>query len=180
MIFENTYKLSDILSIVSIVLVIIGGFFTCYQWRRNVSLKRASYINELTEKIRSDSDIKDVVYLFDYNPNWYSERFHGDDILELKVDKTLSYFSYICYLKKQRIISKKEFKFFQYEVERILMNPGIQDYFFNLYHFAAKFKIPFTFVYLLDYGKEHNLLSNDFFDRKAYRTNHQFHHYLNF
>ena len=180
MVFENTYKLSDILSIISVILVIIGGIFTYYQWRRNVSLKRASYINELTEKIRSDSDIKDVVYLFDYNPKWYQEQFHGNDILQLKVDKTLSYFSYICYLKKQRIISKKEFKFFQYEVERILMNPGIQDYFFNLYHFAAKFKISFTFVYLLDYGKEHNLLSDDFFDSKAYKTNHQFHHYLNF
>lgn len=180
MVFENTYKLSDILSIISIILVIIGGIFAYYQWRRNVSLKRASYINELTEKIRSDPDIKDVVYLFDYDPNWYSAQFHGNSALELKVDKTLSYFSYICYLKKQRIISKKEFRFFQYEVERILMNSGIQDYFYNLYHFAAKFKIPFTFVYLLDYGKEHNLFEDDFFENQAYKTNQQFHHYLNF
>lgn len=180
MVFDNTYTPSDILSIVSLVLVIIGGIFTYYQWRKTVLIKRASYINELTEKIRSDSDIKDVVYLFDYDQNWYSAQFHGNNALELKIDKTLSYFSYICYLKKQRIISKKEFKFFQYEVERILMNPDTQDYFFNLYHFAAKFKISFTFVYLLDYGKEHNLLSDDFFDNKAYKKNHLFHHYLNF
>lgn len=180
MAFENTYNLSDILSAISLMLVIIGGIFAYYQWRRNVSLKRASYINELTEKIRSDSDIKDIIYLFDYNTNWYSEKFHGDSVLELKVDKTLSYFSYICYLKKQKIISKKEFKFFQYEVERILMNRGTQDYFYNLYHFAAKFNIPFTFIYLLDYGKEYDLLTDDFFNSESYKTNYLFHHYLNF
>lgn len=180
MIFENTYDLSDILSATSIILVIIGGAFAYYQWRRSVSLKRASYINDLTETIRSDSDIKDCFYLFDYNADWYSAQFHGNSTLELKIDKTLSYFSYICYLKKQSIISKKEFKFFQYEVERILMNHGVQDYFYNLYHFAAKFNIPFTFVYLLDYGKKNNLLTDGFFDNKAYKTNHFFHHYLNF
>lgn len=180
MIFENTYALSDILDGISIGLVIIGGIFAYYQWRRSVSLKRASYINELTEKIRSDSDIKDCIYLFDYDTDWYSAQFHGDEELELKIDKTLSYFSYICYLKRQRIISKREFKFFQYEVERILMNPGVQDYFFNLYHFAAKFNVPFTFVYLLDYGKKNNLLTDGFFDNEAYKTNYYFHHYLNF
>lgn len=112
MTFKNVYDLSDILSAISIVLVIIGGVFAYYQWRKSVSLKRASYINDLTEKIRSDPDIKDCVYLFDYDANWYSAQFHGDTALELKVDKTLSCFSYICYLKKQNIISKQEFKFF--------------------------------------------------------------------
>ena len=176
MVFDNTYTPSDILSIVSLVLVIIGGIFTYYQWRKTVLIKRASYINELTEKIRSDPDIKYIVYLFDYDQDWYSASFHENKVLEIQVDKTLSYFSYICYLKKQNIISKKEFKFFQYEVERILMNLGVQNYFFNLYHFAAQNNVPFTFVYLLDYGKAHNLLNNDFFDS----TSPLFPHYLNF
>ena len=60
------------------------------------------------------------------------------------------------------------------------MNSGIQDYFYNLYHFAGKFKTPFTFFYLLDYGKENHLLGNDFFDNQAYKTNCRYHHYLNF
>lgn len=179
MVFENTYKLSDILSAISILLVIFGGIFAYYQWRKNVLIKRASYINELTEKIRSDSDIKDAIYLFDYDSNWYTEQFHGSES-EIKIDKTLSYFSYICYLNERRLVSKKEFKFFQYEVERILMNIGVQDYFYNLYHFSKKFSVPFTFVYLLDYGKKRGLLNKDFFDNKAYQVNHMYHHYLNF
>lgn len=112
MTFTNEISISDITSIISVCLVIAGGIFGFFQWRKNVLLKRAGYINELTEKIRTDAYIKDVIYMFDYGKEWYSEQFHKSGELELKVDKTLSYFSYICYLKKQRIISKKEFDFF--------------------------------------------------------------------
>ena len=103
MTFTNEISISDITSALSVAFVILGGIFGYYQWRKNVLLKRAGYINDLTEKIRTDSDIKDVIYMFDYGEEWYSAKFHGSGELELKVDKTLSYFSYICYLKKQKI-----------------------------------------------------------------------------
>ena len=74
-------------------------------------VKRSGYINDLIEKIRTDEYIKDVVYMFDYNKKWYSESFQQSGELELKVDKTLSYFSYICNLKRQKIITDKEFDF---------------------------------------------------------------------
>ena len=50
MIITNEISISDITSVISVALVIIGGAFGYYQWRRNVLLKRAGYINELTEK----------------------------------------------------------------------------------------------------------------------------------
>ena len=52
--------------------------------------------------------VKKIIY-----KKWYSESFHQSGELELKVDKTLSYFSYICYLKRQKIITDKEFDFFK-------------------------------------------------------------------
>lgn len=111
MVFINEIKISDIISIISLILVMAGGIFGYYQWRKSILLGRAEYINELTEKIRTDKYIKDVIYMFDYNYKWYTEQFHGSGKLELKVDKTLSYFSYICYLREQKIISDKEFNF---------------------------------------------------------------------
>ena len=61
------------------------------------TIKSAEFINELVEKIRGDEEISKTVYLFDYNPEWYTEEFHdGDNNLEHEVDKTLSFFSYIC------------------------------------------------------------------------------------
>lgn len=100
--------------------------------------------------------------------------------MELKMDKTLSYFSYICYLRKQKIISNKEYKFFKYEIERILLNSDIQDYFYNLYHFSKKFKVPFTFQFLFEYGKTHKFFDKEFFNPTAYKTSLKYHKYLNF
>lgn len=180
MVFNNEVSLADIAAMVSLLLVIVGGIFAYYQWRRNVLLKRANYINELTEKIRTDDSIRYAVYLLDYGDIWYSGQFHGSGELELKIDKTLTYFSYICYLKKQHIISGKEFSFFKYEIERILMNQQTQDYLYNLYHFSQKFKMPFTFHHLFIYGRKQNYFDKAFFDINAYKTNTKYHHYLNF
>ena len=63
MTFTNEISISDITSSLSVVFVILGGIFGCYQWRKNVLLKRAGYINDLTEKIRTDNYIKDVIYM---------------------------------------------------------------------------------------------------------------------
>jgi len=180
MLFIRTAEVSDITAIVSIILVIVGGLFAYYQWRKSLSLKRASYINDLTEKIRTDSDIKEIIYNLDYGVLWYNENFHGSGELEAKIDRTLSYFTYICYLKRQRIITKKEFKFFEYEIERILTNNQVQNYFYNLYHFSNKFNIPFLFTYLLEYGKRNRILPKDFYDKEAYKSNGIFTRYLNF
>lgn len=145
------------------------GAFGYYQWRRNVLLKRAGYINELTEKIRSDKYIRDIVYMLDYDKQWYSQQFHGCGKQELMVDKTLSYFSYICYLERYKIITDKEFDFFKYEIKSILKNQEIHDYFYNLYHYSNKLRAPFTFKYLFEYGEKLGLFDADFYDRDAYK-----------
>lgn len=118
--------------------------------------------------------------MFEYNQTWYSAQFHGSGELELKVDKTLSYFSYICYLKKRRIISNKEFDFFKYEIERILMNKQVQDYFYNLYHFSNKFGTSFTFKYLFEYGKKKKVFDAKFYDNKAHEKDERYHCNINF
>lgn len=167
MTFNNEYDLGDIISIVSIVLAIIGAVFGFYQWKKSVKITRAEYIERLTEKIRTDDDIREMVYTLDYGHVWYTVAFHNSGELERKMDKTLSYFSYICYLYHSRLISKKEFAFFKYEIERILLNSQVVDYFFNLYHFAIKFDTPITFSYLFEYGQKTNKFEDEFYDSKS-------------
>lgn len=180
MVFINEIKISDIISIISLILVMAGGIFGYYQWRKSILLGRAEYINELTEKIRTDKYIKDVIYMFDYNYKWYTEQFHESGKLELKVDKTLSYFSYICYLREQKIISDKEFNFFKYEINRILRNSQVQDYFYNLYHFSNKNNTPITFLYLFKYGEKIKIFDEIFYDKNSYLYLSQYHRYINF
>ncbi len=83
-------------------------------------------------------------------------------------------------MKRQKIITDKEFDFFKYEVERILMNQQVQDYFYNLYYFSKKFKTPRTFKYLFEYGKKGEMFDDDFYDKNAYEKNKKYHRYLNF
>lgn len=176
MIFNNTIGYAEIISSISLLFVIVGAIFTFFQWKKSIKKQRADYINDLTEKIRTDTDIREIIYIFDYNEIWYNDRFQGSGDFERKVDKTLSYFSYICYLKHEKALSKKEFGFFKYEIERIVMNDQIINYFYNLYHFAQKFNCPITFKYLFDYGKKHNYFNKDFFNPHSKN----YPHYLNF
>lgn len=174
------WQISDYLTVISIVLVVIGGIITIYQWRKTIILRRADYINELTEKIRTDEDIKNIIYLIDYSIRWYKEDFHNNNYdFEVKIDKTLSYFSYICYLKKKKLITKDEFKFFEYEITRILSNVDTLDYFYNLYHFSKANDVNFTFYYLFEYGKKNKFLDNDFYNKESYKANSKYHKYLN-
>ncbi len=70
--------------------------------------------------------------------------------------------------------------FFKYEVERFLMNEQVQDYFYNLYHFANKFDVPFTFYYLFRYGEQKGAFDKQFFDMTSYKVVEKYHRYLNF
>ena len=50
-------------------------------------------------------------FVLDYETDWYDDNFHCGYEKEQKTDKTLSYFSYICYLYKHRIIKEQESAF---------------------------------------------------------------------
>ena len=99
--FNTEVSISDIIALLSFISIIVGGIFALYKWNINQKLKRAEYIKTLFDEIRSNSEI--VFYLFDYGSDWYNEKFHGSK-LEGSIDYTLSYFSYICYLKKKKVI----------------------------------------------------------------------------
>lgn len=180
--FISDILVSNELKGISQVIAIIGGLFVFYQWKHNSHLKKADYINELTGKIRTDEMIRETIYMFDHDiEQWYSGDFYSNGNLERKVDKTLSYFSYICYLKSRRIITNRELCFFQYELERILRNQQVQDYLYNLYHFSAKMEVPMTFQYLFDYGKKEKIFSKEMYDKESYKnTNNYFHRYVDF
>lgn len=174
--FINEISVSDIISFLSMVFVVIGGCFGYHQWKKSVKIKKAEYLNELTEKIRTDDDISEMIYILDYDQLWYKDSFHQSGEFERKMDKTLSYFSYICYLFDNNLIEKSEFNFFKYEIDRILINRSTIDYFYNLYHFSKKCKAPITFKFLFEYGEKEKIYDKEFYDS----TSKKYPHYLNF
>ena len=168
--------IDNIINAISVIIVAFGGSLGYRQWKQAKAIKRADYLNTLVEKIRTDKDIGEMIYILDYNPNWYSPSFHNSGEFERKMDKTLSYFSYICYLYKQKLIKKQEFEFLRYSIERILMNRSTVNYFYNIYHFASKYTVPTTFKCLFEYGQDKGMFRESFYDPQSK----EYPHYLNF
>ena len=112
------------------------------------------------------------------------KKFYFNRDLELKVDTTLSYLSYICYLKEKKIIRKKEFNLFKSMINHAASNKSTLRYFYNLRHYSKvysskvttkakhsskrtnkKFTESFTFKYLFDYIKKHKYIDMEKFSK---------------
>lgn len=172
--YSTEMSISDIIAILSFISIIVGGIFTLNKWNVNLKLKRAEYIKALFDEIRSNPKI--VFYLFEYDSIWYDEKFHGSKELESNIDYTLSYFSYICYLRNNNIITKSEFNYFRYELERILNNQQFKNYIYNLYHFSKRVNQPISFVDLFQYAKDNGYFDKDFWNKNS----NKYLHLLNF
>lgn len=163
----------------------MGVVLGLVQWRKNGALKRAELIDGIFEKFRTDENVRKAVYLFDYNQDWYTEEFHGKSRrskgAEDSVDIGLTYFSYVCYLYQTNILRDEDFELFKYTIDRAIVNRGVQDYFYNLYHFSTRQGIPFPFPALLKYAEQNGLLTNGFFSIKSSDSEDGcFHRFLNF
>ena len=180
----NCINIEDIVQwakIIACLATAFGVIMGVVQWRKSVLIKRAELIDEILEKFRTDANIRKAVYLFDYDQFWYNEKFHDTGRREDCVDIGLEYFSYVCYLRKIGILRRKDFVLFRYIVYRALSNFGIQDYFYNLYHFSQAQHTDFPFPTLLWFARKENILHDDFYSSNAYKaTNAIFHRYLNF
>ena len=164
------WMVSDYLSLVSIILVIGGGFFTYRQWAASNKTKRAEWLTQIIEKLRFDEEMVQAMNTIDYDHAWYGADFHDENKkLEYQIDKLLSYLTYICYLKEMKSLSEKEFKLLRYEVNRACGSKQVQYYLWNLYHFSQAEGTECSFQYLIDYGIENRLLDDTFLDSQSSR-----------
>lgn len=170
------YFVNNIVPIITLIVGIIGGvsggILALYQWNKNLKLKRADYLYELSTKLRTDEVLSDVVKYFDYDEPWYNDTFHEEHTIEKKIDTILSFFSYICYLKNRKMISNKEFRIFKYEIDRILKSNQTQDYLFNIYHFSKKNNEDIPFYYLFQYAENNKMIDKEFYNSNSKRYSH--------
>lgn len=143
-------------------IALIGVIGSVILWKGNIKVRRADYIRDLIDKMYHDKVISSTLYDLQYNNEWYTMAFHNDHEIELRIDTTLSYFSYICYLHKMHIIKKNEFNLFKSMIVHISNNKSTIRYFYNLKHYSKiycnknQFQKLFTFKYLFNYMKRHN------------------------
>ena len=172
-----------VVNIITLLFAFVGGCFALYQWNKNTVYKRAEVVKSLIESVRGNPDISTIMDIIDWNEDFtYDGKFSirtgterkalmglSDDDLFRMVDQTLSMFSYICYLKKVRTITKKDMRFFEYELRRLVDNPHIRNYLYSLYHWSKSLGVKTSFSYVIEYGLKNGYLDKSF---KKYDPNH--------
>lgn len=159
--------------------VVLGVIGALIQWNRQLRREAAEFLKGLMEELRS-TEVSSFLYDIDYGVKWYGQDFHGSD-KEDKVDRTLSFLSFMCYLRSKHLFGKAEFKFFEYELMRVMGNEQVVDYLYNIHHFSAGQGRPSPFEHLIDYGVKVGLVNKKiFFDPTSCRRDNRLHKYLNF
>ncbi len=165
-------NLQEAIPIISLLLSVIGGIFVLFQWSESNKLKRAEYVDKLFSMFNSSKNVKYAFSLIDYEKDWYNENFHGSGHLEEAMDEMLNYYSYMCYLYKNKLIKENEFEFYKYQVLTILNNTQIKHYLYNVYHYTKAYHTEMNFYYLFDYGEKLKVFEKEFYNPKSKKYPH--------
>jgi tagatose-1,6-bisphosphate aldolase non-catalytic subunit AgaZ/GatZ len=157
----NCWKINDVLTLCSIILATIGGGFALFKWTSSLKIKRAEFVEKIINKIRFNDEMQKIMYLIDYNGEWYSNKFHKSE-MEKSIDKLFSYFDYVCYLYKRKIINANDFKIPRYEIHRVCTSISSRAYLWNIYHFSKKINVECSFQNLIDYAIKNRLMDKCF------------------
>lgn len=169
------FTLQDWVDILTLILGAIGGAFALCQWRKSVVYKRGEIVQQLIQTVRDDDDISTIMSIVDWNKEFYydgsfhrSQDTHGrqnkintDNELFNKIDKTLSHFSYVCYLRNNRTLKKKDMNVFEYELRRLVDNEHIANYLYSLHHWSAALNVEMSFSYLLKYCQKRKFINGN-------------------
>ena len=169
------FNWNSLLEIIKVLVTLAGAVFALFQWWKSNNYKRAELVQKLMEKVRDDEEISELVLKIDYSTEI---RYNGDFLYEgeprdsiksqelmTKIDKTLAYYSYICYLKKQKILKDEDILIFDYTIKRLTTNPHMANYLYSLYHWSNSIKINCSFDYLIKYAERKGYIKKQEFER---------------
>lgn len=159
---SNIFSLSftEFMAIATLFVGLVSVVFVGIQLWQKYRMDHSQQVLDMLNKTRSERSIAELLYQLDYNKFHYDSYFHGSQTEQL-VDNVLHYYEYILYLRDRSILNKKEFQFFEYDIQRIVCNHDMQSYFFTLYHFV-KNKLSFKYQRLLKYGRKNGWIDEDF------------------
>lgn len=162
------YIVDNIWSVIGTLIAIIGSYLAIKQWKESCLIKRNEYVYDISEKLRTDEQLLKVKYFFEYNIQWYDERFH-DSYEEKDFDSYFLFINYICYLYNKKRIKREEFSVFEYIVNRVCRNPYALSYFWNIYHFSKKDGSCCSFQEIINYAYKLKFIDKDFYNSKTTR-----------
>lgn len=114
-------------------------------------MEHAEWVLRMLDKTRNNKEILKFFQMIDYNQHWYDNDFHGSK-MELTVDNALHCYEYALYLREQELLNEEEFQFFEYDINRIVGNHDVLEYFRFLSGLTSSDNLSFKYKRLLDYG----------------------------
>ncbi len=156
------------IELITLILTVCGGIFALYQWRLSVKNDQAEYVDKLLDRFQNDEEIRTFVSMCDYLEEWYDDYFHdykSEKCHAKKADKTLFFLNYLCHIEQERVLQKKEFEVFEYNIYAIIQNDNTLSYLADLYHYTIFEKRRYPFEYLLKYGIKKGIIPKEIVDR---------------
>lgn len=154
-----------IISLIGAIVGLLSVIFVGIQLWQKVRSDHAKYVAEMMDKTRSNPVMLELFTMLDYQKFKYDIDFHDSEI-ERVVDNLLHHYEYILYLKERRMINKAEFRFFEYNIQRMIENSEMQNYLFNLHHFKKYYNLSFKYERLLEYGMKNKFIDYEEFNKK--------------
>jgi hypothetical protein len=154
---------SDFIDILVLLVGVVGGLVAYSQWRKEISIRRFETVYNLIAKINSDKTLSSTFDLIDWDRNFTydgefiitpNENGMSNEVFSKRIDELLSIFSYVCYLKKTRALTKNDMLIFNYQITRVLQNQKIMNYLYSFHHWSKSLKTNSTFVSLIEYAIE--------------------------
>lgn len=158
----------ELASLIFTVLIgVTGGVFALIQWRKSNIIKSTELMSEITNKLRFDEVLVRATYNIDYETHFYDENFHKpDNKTAHEIDMLLEYLTFICYLKRKRILNITDLSIIEYEIVTTLEFIEVEMYLWNIYHYAKSWGIKCTFDDLIQYGFAKKILDRKEFEKK--------------
>jgi len=98
------------------------------QIKENAKIQRAIFLKDLYMQFHTDTEVSEAFYLIEYgNFKYEQDKFHGSK-QEKSIDRLLTLIDIICEMYDQDFFSDREFKYFKYQIKRVMDNYEIQNY----------------------------------------------------
>ena len=142
--------------VVSITLVL--GLIN---YLREKKSERSRFVTDLYKEFITNDDLYDAMHIIEFNSNYFNNGFYGDDgnNVERKIDRLFIYLNNVLYLHKTKRINDSDFELFKYKINAVFQNNSSINYLTFLQLYSEKYRnAQCSFNYLIEYGKENNLL----------------------
>lgn len=143
---------------------ILGVLFGYLRWHAASILKKAELLKQYVTHMFSVPEIISTIYTVECDPERDIELYHKNTREARNFDRTLTFFSYVCYLISRKILNKREIPFFEYHVDCLLNSRSVQKYLLQLHEAAEEKNVTMPFNHLCLYALKHHYFSLDDLD----------------